>query len=158
MSLRRECTFRSAMLSRWRTRMTGCPTMPRSGALSRTSTVRRVQHWPGWSPPRPAPRTGSILALTLLVSSLMHVLFHTFSIFLFHIPFFHLYYAKTTPHLSIASNLKETNLFQVQKRICRGKWSTWSLCATPHRSTSSPVVSPSRPSPSAPRRATSGLL
>lgn len=42
--------------------------MPRSEVSSKTSTVKRVQHWRGWYQPRPAPKTSLILALTLWVS------------------------------------------------------------------------------------------
>lgn len=47
----------------------GSLTMLRFEALCRISTVKKVQHWRGSSPLKPAQRTSSILAPILLVSS-----------------------------------------------------------------------------------------
>ncbi|XP_070995550.1 GATA zinc finger domain-containing protein 1 isoform X2 [Oncorhynchus clarkii lewisi] len=52
----------------------------------------------------------------------------------------------------------ESVFYKVQRRIFPGRWSTWSLCATPPRSTSSPGAVLSPPFLSVQRKATSGPI
>ena len=62
-------TTRQEMWSRWQMRKMGSHTTLRFEDLCKTSTVRRVRHWLGWSPPSRAQKTSLILGHSLSVSS-----------------------------------------------------------------------------------------
>lgn len=80
----RVYTTKPEMWSRWQMRKTGSHTMLRFEALCKTSIVKRVLHWPGWSLPSPVQKTSLILGHTLLVSD-EKLLFFFFNKFLGHL-------------------------------------------------------------------------